>query len=514
MMSKQVLQHLCKRKLYGDLILVIADPMVPAWFVKVLDELVKISGGRQIKVLWENDEPKRRSRLSRLVFTVISFVEKVFLRQSLNAFAPICLKKYYADSSVLKLVALDERIGDAADRNKTDVCIDFSGKTNEQGNRYNYSGNLLGVGVAGVAEFIYFFLCEKCSLSVSFNHTIVWHHYFQTMAYGIDKNIGFLSGALKQSVECIWQSEKDTRFDSADDRIARYLTLNRLKLIWNWMIWRGSRIPRELKKFIFIKKWIVVLQQKDGSLRKLSPKDGGGWADPFIVDDKYLFVEKIHPKTEKGSLEVLLLDNEGEIQRAEHVVEEPFHLSYPNVIRYDDRWLIIPESAAGKGLRLYESKRFPFDWNFVCELRSNVSFFDFTPLFFNEKWWLFTVVRSMAGAGSFDQLYLFYADDLLKKDWHPHRQNPIVTDSASARPAGNLFWKDGELFRPSQDCFMQYGGRVSLNKVLVLNETRYKEEHVEFVSPASLKINAIGVHTYSKGENTMVYDARVWCRKF
>ncbi len=102
---------------------------------------------------------------------------------------------------------------------------------------------------------------------------------------------------------------------------------------------------------------------------------------------------------------------------------------------------------------------------------SDIYAVDSTLLNYNNRWWLFANVKTESGASSWDELHLFFADDLLSTAWTPHPLNPIVSDVSNARPAGPIFAHDGALYRPAQDCSLRYGFRIDL-----LTETSYAEK--------------------------------------
>ena len=126
---------------------------------------------------------------------------------------------------------------------------------------------------------------------------------------------------------------------------------------------------------------------------------------------------------------------------------------------------MIPESAADKSLRLYQATDFPKGWKFLKNIQTNARLLDFTPFYYNDMWWLFTISKRMDDGGSYDQLFLFYSKDFINEEWESHPQNPIVTDSSAARPAGKLYFENGQLYRPSQNCFDRYGGSLKINQL-------------------------------------------------
>ena len=107
---------------------------------------------------------------------------------------------------------------------------------------------------------------------------------------------------------------------------------------------------------------------------------------------------------------------------------------------------------------------------------------------------------------SCDELGLFYADSLFGP-WTPHRNNPVVSDVRRARPAGALFYQDGKLIRPSQDCSKAYGYALCFSEVTVMNEMEYSEIPVGRIDPEWTS-NNLGTHTYSRTDDFEIIDGK------
>ena len=128
------------------------------------------------------------------------------------------------------------------------------------------------------------------------------------------------------------------------------------------------------------------------------------------------------------------------------------------------------------------------------------------------KWWLFASIP-VSGAGTSGELHLFYADSPLGP-WTPHRANPVKSDVRSARPAGRIFERDGQFYRPAQDCSRRYGYAVSINRIVQLNPDFYREVEVDKLVPNG-KPDVAGVHTLNMADDMTVIDClvrrrRVW----
>jgi hypothetical protein len=242
---------------------------------------------------------------------------------------------------------------------------------------------------------------------------------------------------------------------------------------------------------------------------ELRPSKEKFWADPHITrvnGTYYIFIEEFIKKKNKGHISVIELDELGNWKAPIKVLEKDYHLSYPFIFEWNDKYYMVPESRANKTIDLYECSEFPHKWIFKQCLIRNVSAVDTTLVYFSNKWWLFTALAENEAAAPNVELFLFYTDDLFKGDWKAHSQNPIISDIKSARPAGSLFVKEGKLIRPSQDCSMAYGYGFDLNEIEVLSEKEYCERRTMSIRPNWDK-RILATHTYANCGKLTVIDA-------
>src|SRR5690606_38007391 len=105
-------------------------------------------------------------------------------------------------------------------------------------------------------------------------------------------------------------------------------------------------------------------------------------------------------------------------------------------------------------------------------------------------------------------LKLHFADNVFG-NWQPHPKNPVKTDIRCARPAGNIFVHNGEIFRPSMDYSEKVEGRIVINKILKLSKTDFKEEKFCIVNPYTDTFFSDKIHTLSQvGQFTIIDGAK------
>jgi hypothetical protein len=282
------------------------------------------------------------------------------------------------------------------------------------------------------------------------------------------------------------------------------------------------KISREIfTRIFYLDAWFLLFDfnantpNPFGNYKKILPPKDRFWADPYVIqkeDNHYVFIEEYVYKTKKGHISVFELDQQGNYTKPVPILEKEYHLSYPCVFEWKDKYYMVPESAENQTIDLYECLEFPGNWVHKMTLMENVRAVDTTVIFYHRKWWLFTGISENEGAFPEVELFLFFSDEIFTKEWKPHPKNPIVSDVKKARPAGRIFTSDGKLFRPSQDCSRSYGYGFDLNEILVLSEIDYKEEKVSSVRPWDKMI--LGTHTYGAEGKFKIIDAYTRRPKF
>jgi len=230
-------------------------------------------------------------------------------------------------------------------------------------------------------------------------------------------------------------------------------------------------------------------------------------ADPWVVSHdgkRYIFCEEFDYETDRGAVVVAELPWCDEPTSA--AIEEPYHLSYPQIFEHDGVMFCIPESAQARNVCLYRAIAFPHRWQRVRTLIEDFSAVDSTLVQFNGKWWLFCTSSETAERGFNSHLYVWYADDLLGQ-WRQHAANPVKIDVRSSRPAGPFFTHDGRLYRPSQDCSRTYGGAICLNRIDKLTETDFKETVTGVIRPPAGRYSE-GIHTISCAGSVCIVDVK------
>lgn len=247
--------------------------------------------------------------------------------------------------------------------------------------------------------------------------------------------------------------------------------------------------------------------------QKIPAPEGHFYADPFPIQWKgqdYLFVEDYLISDQRGCISVMEIETHGVTSEAERVLDLPYHLSYPFVFEHNGDLWMIPETLGAGRIELYRASSGLTKWTFVKSLKDDVQAVDTTLWIDNGRYYFFTNIAER-GSTVNDELFLFYADDLLG-EWTAHPQNPICTDVRRSRGAGKLFRRNGRLIRPAQDCSVRYGFACQLNEIEVLTPTEYRERPAGRIEPDWYP-GLIGTHTINSNDAIEVIDGQVYSRK-
>jgi len=241
-------------------------------------------------------------------------------------------------------------------------------------------------------------------------------------------------------------------------------------------------------------------------LRYLVPPRDRFWADPFALEREgryFIFFEELRYRAPKGRLAAIEVFEDAEPAEAQIVLEQPYHLSYPFVFDWEGALYMIPETGQNQKVELYRCEEFPCRWCLDRVLLDGVNAADATLWKNPDRWWMFVSIAE-PGVDNTDELHLYWSKTPFGP-WAAHPYNPVISDVRCARPAGPLFLRNGELYRPSQDCSMGYGHSVSINRVDLLDESGYRETPVARIAPGWTE-DVLRVHTFGGHKRLRVID--------
>jgi hypothetical protein len=274
------------------------------------------------------------------------------------------------------------------------------------------------------------------------------------------------------------------------------------------LLWRVASgvLRRRVSGSLREKQWFIAYGRDSAPPTTIMPPPGRFYADPFLFQRdgrRYVFFEDYDGTSGRADICYLEIDEHGRHCSPQLALRQDCHLSYPFVFTEGDDVYMLPETAGHRTVELYRAARFPDEWTLERVLLKDVTATDATLLRREDRWWLF-VALAVDGGRPVDELCLFSSDSL-HGEWEPHPLNPIVSDVRSARPAGRIFSRNGQLIRPAQDCSEAYGGRLVFNRIDVLSPTEYREEPIGAIEPA-VDTGNLRTHSYDSDGTYEVLD--------
>jgi hypothetical protein len=263
-----------------------------------------------------------------------------------------------------------------------------------------------------------------------------------------------------------------------------------------------------VNRFTAAPTWSVALRNGSGPFVPVDCQKLHFYADPFLhatSGKTFLFVEDYSETTGKAVISTAEVVGDRLAGTPVPVLERPYHLSYPLVFAEAEEIFMLPETTGNSSLELYRATQFPWKWQLETVLIEGMPLADATPLFHQNRWWLFA---SMAqhGTTDHDELFIFYSDRLTGP-WQAHSANPVKSDCRSARPAGRIVRRGDRLCRPAQDCEATYGSGIVWHEIVDLSPTHFHEIEVARLK-APQKLGFDGLHHFEQLGALQAIDMR------
>jgi hypothetical protein len=289
----------------------------------------------------------------------------------------------------------------------------------------------------------------------------------------------------------------------------------------------GRLVKNKLREWWTSEQWLLAIrfdraapldnEAPDGTLHRfteLVPPSDRFWADPFPVlhEGRYfVFYEELIYSHRRGEICVMEVDERGRAHSHRVVLRQDYHLSYPNVFRWQDDWYMIPETFEVRRIEIYRASRFPDEWTSIGIVLDDVNAVDPTITEVDGTWWLMfaTIVPGTEDASA---LHIYHASSPLGP-WSAHPRNPVKVDVRGARPAGRVFRRGGRLYRPAQDGAPRYGEAIRVFEIVTLSKDVYEEREVARLAPRWRR-GLVGTHTINAVGALTTIDARQQRRRW
>ena len=251
---------------------------------------------------------------------------------------------------------------------------------------------------------------------------------------------------------------------------------------------------------------------------KIDTRGGRYWyADPFVFEKDgvtYIFFEAFDLVQRKGKEGYCILQEDGSCTLPKIVIDESYHLSFPNIFEYNDEVYMMPEMSGDYSLKLYKAISFPDKWEITDVVLPDIFACDSVLIDANKKHYLLTCemfhnVPSGQYASCWVKNYLYELNGMKVVD----QGIKVAEGDYGVRNAGKIFEEDGVLYRIGQDCRdKMYGKGLVLFRINSLFP--YKEEMLwgltcdEFDRCIKREENnaLLGVHTYNFSNHYEIID--------
>ena len=239
------------------------------------------------------------------------------------------------------------------------------------------------------------------------------------------------------------------------------------------------------------------------------------YADPLFWtqnDRTFVFMEAFNIRSQKGEI-VCSEIVKGKFGRIRPVIQEDYHMSFPNIFRLNGALYMLPETEASGGIHLYRCVEFPDKWEKIFYHKTQTPVVDSI------------VVKAEANqiriqASTYDEessrrpKFFYYQLDLSDPDHIQYREETELNNEMERgydnRNAGRFIKSDGKNYihcvQRSTEAIYGY----SLRFIKSVGDEDDREDMREIL-PSDIKLQnfqqkPIGVHTYSLTDGYEIID--------
>ena len=168
---------------------------------------------------------------------------------------------------------------------------------------------------------------------------------------------------------------------------------------------------------------------------------------------------------------------------------------------------MVPETSENRRLEIYRCVNFPKQWELYTTAFEGEAIAD--AHFFTDKLnqkWLFLNKMSALNTVFDNELFIYRVDSIKLNNIEPHKQNPVIIDSRTARNGGSIFEYRNKLYRPSQkNIDGTYGKGLNINEIEKLTIDEYIETNIQNILPNAFKKSGSMHHLHQK-EGIFIID--------
>lgn len=271
------------------------------------------------------------------------------------------------------------------------------------------------------------------------------------------------------------------------------------------------------------REYAVAISKRGGNILSsynqmmVVPRDRKYWAaDPFPIEVDgvlYIFAELYVYKESKGSIGYTKYRN-GKFSPWKIIISEKYHLSFPNIFKFKNKYYICPESNESGEIYFYKCIDFPDKWVKLDAIVSGGRYCD--TIFYCTCEGNYGLTYQIKQNESQDNFRLFR----IENNVGVFSDNSImeIMPKAYQRPGGRILYSSETGLNYDIGVFQigepSYGTGLILKKICV-NWPNYKEKEIRKLYVKDFSFDKkygryISVHTLNYTENYQVIDVGWW----
>jgi hypothetical protein len=245
-------------------------------------------------------------------------------------------------------------------------------------------------------------------------------------------------------------------------------------------------------------RWNLLIKNEGKPDVIIKSNESQWFADPFLFEQDgktFVFVEVMQKWRAKGAIGYF--DLSAQKPRCKIVIDERFHMSFPNVFQNSTGIYMIPETFQDHKISVYSATHFPNQWVKSKTLIDNVYYVDTALIKLNDG--SFEIVTyDISSKPATLRVFVFDIEKLVIGKQLQY----MVDESDELRPAGNSFVSDGKIVLPTQ------GHSNGAECVLLKYEINESGFVVKSHSPQVIESvdGYLACHTFNHSERSVVFD--------
>lgn len=257
-----------------------------------------------------------------------------------------------------------------------------------------------------------------------------------------------------------------------------------------------------------------LLNDMKTSFKSIKTGDDRWYADPFIVKNNgnyYVFMEVFMKDRGYAGIGYSTIIND-ELTEPEIIIDTGYHMSFPVVYYYKEKYYMIPETCSQNKIQIFECTDFPRKWQPVYTIAEGKPYYDSVLFEMHGEPYMFSSTATDDMYGSTLFLMKLEQDGMF---WKVKEEKKISTDYTVSREAGKMLYSENNIYRVAQDCSNNdYGHAVNFIKIDNMDYDNYYEHLVKTIKASDIRtehhIKGIaGIHTYDREDNFEVIDFKL-----